>query len=285
MPSITLPPELCTEVLNCVGYTTPKLLALPGRQTLKERILEECGVSDNASAWVILNCNRSAELSEEELKGLDKHARVHLAAAAAPRPPPRKELRLRDASVPASRGHETVNYISAEPRHDFMNFLSINSSVNDAWLEWLDNGAKALHGLPPGAPREVWFGHYVDRAGVKHLFVRDSGVGMSPARLEVWPSLGNAARDEPEPAHVMAADYDPRVPFAPGLGQWHVGAKTGIAVLTGDTGRTEVYTRAASDPCGCDGDIAYLIFDKALARARDEACRSSVKRAEDGYNW
>lgn len=108
---------------------------------------------------------------------------------------------------------------------------------------------------------------------------------MPRSRLEVWPSLGNAARAEPEPELMAAPGGDPRAPYAPGLGQWRVGAKTGLAVLTGDAGRTEVHTRAAGDPRGLGGDVAYLIFDKAVARERDDAARASGGRAEAGHNW
>ena len=118
------------------------------------------------------------------------------------------ELRLRDdaaAAEAASRGRETRNFNSAEPHHD-------NSSVFDSSLEWLDNAIKALHALHPDAPREVWFGFRVDESGVLNLFVRDSGAGMAPSRLEVWPTLGNAAREEPEPEHPADANIDPRKP-------------------------------------------------------------------------
>ena len=288
MPVVVLPPEFATAEIEAVGYTTEVLLAKPGRATLLARILEACDVpSSQASQWCLVGTTREDVLDDAALRSLSAHARVHLSRVGAARPPQYVELRDGAGAASASAaGREVQNYVSAEPRHDFMDFLGINASVFDALLEWLDNAVKSLHPLPPGAPREVYFGfHFDSNANTLHLFVRDSGAGMARERLTVWPSLGNAANAAPEPESYGTPEGDPRAPYAPGLGQWRVGAKTGLAVLTGDAGRTEVYTRAAGHPKGLGGDVAYLIFDKSVAKARDEAARAAGGRAEPGKNW
>lgn len=319
MPVVILPPDLATDELSSVAFTTATLLARPGRATLLARILEECDIpAAEASQWTLTNNTRERVLTDEELRLLTAHARVHLSRVGALRPPQFVELRNEAATAQGrSAGREVANYISAEPRHDFMDFLGIvralaaaarsfcacgpslfrhegpgsdaflacraqNASVFDALLEWLDNAIKSLHTLPAGAPREIYYGFHVGTTGTGlHFFVRDSGAGMARERLEVWPSLSNAARAEPEPP--SSPEGDPRAPYSPGLGQWRVGAKTGLAVMTGEAGRTEVYTRAAG--LGIGGPVAYLIFDKAVAKARDEAARAAGGRAEPGQNW
>lgn len=128
MPLVVLPPELATPELSCVAYTTATLLARPGRASLLARILEECDLDPGDVAnWCLVDGNtRTRVLSDAALTGLSAHARVHLSRVGAQRPPVAVELRdaQRSAAV-AATGREVQNFISAEPRHDFMEFLGV----------------------------------------------------------------------------------------------------------------------------------------------------------------
>ena len=123
MPTVELPLELRSPQLdNPLVYSTAALLARPGRSMLT-RILEECRVdASEAQRWCILDNMRERELDEPALQALDNDARVHLSLVGAPRPPRFVELRLRNAG---GSHRDTQNFISAEPRHDFLHFLGM----------------------------------------------------------------------------------------------------------------------------------------------------------------
>ena len=128
MPAVILPPELATAELSSVAYTTATLLSRPGRATLLSRILAECDIdASEAPRWCLANNTRERVLTEEELRELSAHARVHLSRVDALRPPTFVELRVgaTAAAAAAAGGREVQNYISAEPRHDFMDFLGM----------------------------------------------------------------------------------------------------------------------------------------------------------------
>ena len=127
MPIVVLPPELATEELSLVPYSNATLDAKPGRASLLVRILQECDVpASEASRWCIVNNTRDTVLDEAALRALSAHARVHLSRVGVQRPPQFVELRNDAAMAQATAsGREVQNYISAEPRHDFMDFLGM----------------------------------------------------------------------------------------------------------------------------------------------------------------
>lgn len=129
MPTVFLPEALAKELhCNSVEYDTVRLLQRPGAASLLSRILEKCDVEDDdASRWVIVNNTRDKVLDEAELRSLHPSARVHLSRADAQLPPEFVELRTMATTTATARpeGRPTQAYVSAEPSHDFLDFLCV----------------------------------------------------------------------------------------------------------------------------------------------------------------
>ena len=126
MPTVFLPEELAKKLhCNSVEYDVERL---PPGASLLARILEKCDVEDDGvTRWVIVNNTRDKVLDEAELQSLHRGARVHISRGDAELPPRFVELRTMAATTAVARqeGRPTQAYVSAEPSHDFLNFLRV----------------------------------------------------------------------------------------------------------------------------------------------------------------
>ena len=150
------------------------------------------------------------------------------------------------------------------PRCLLTSLIRSNPDIIDAILEWVDNAFKALGTVPSEAAREVYYGFYEDEEGEPRFFVRDTGGAMSSIELSKFARLGHNPDAPPAP---LALGGDPRKPFLAGLGQWSVGANTGIAALTSTEGRCEVTSRTRSD----SDNVAWLVYEAASRLAAGQA--------------
>ena len=149
MPTVFLPDALAKELhCNSVEYNTTSLLERPGTASLLSRILQKCDVEDedDTSGWVIVNNTRDKVLDEAELRSLHPSARVHLSRAGEQLPPDFVELRtMTTTAIASSEGRQTQAYVSAEPSHDFLDFLCVCVRL------CLFRGSLASDAQPPAA--------------------------------------------------------------------------------------------------------------------------------------
>jgi hypothetical protein len=125
-------------------------------------------------------------------------------------------------------------------------------------------------------------------------FVRDTGCGMRREELEHFATLGRSRAAVAAAAGAGAAlaaaaagaavAPEPRAADGSHLGHWSVGAKTSMSLLTADDGCCTVTSRVARG--GELRDVAYIVFDQALAAKRDrEAQERPGGDVQPGERW